>query len=55
MGENKVIANEFNALIQNYLYEKLGDGAHFTVQYNDDNIHVWVKATASDVERSKDQ
>lgn len=43
MTDHRIIATELNSVIQNYLYEKLGDGAEFNVQYNSDNIHVWVK------------
>lgn len=51
---SKIIGQEINALIQNYLYEKLGEGAQFTVQYNEDNIHVWVKIDKSNLESGKE-
>lgn len=40
---NNDIASELNAIIQGFLYEKFGEAATFQVQYNLENIHIWVQ------------
>lgn len=42
MNDSKQMAVELNAIIQKYLYEKLGYNTPFTVQYNEDHISLWV-------------
>jgi len=46
---SKIIAQELSAIIQNYIYEKLGQYTEFEVQYNKDNIHIWVKVPEGEV------
>lgn len=45
MNEQRPVefARELNAIVQNYLYEKFGDGSEYQVQYNDDHVHIWFK------------
>lgn len=46
---NKVLAQQLNALIQNHIYEKLGKGVDFSIQYNEEYAHIYVKLKKEEV------